>query len=306
MRCLSTSDDLLQGGDDITVDVVVSKDLQQITDDWGVSLTNKFVVVQFADDFVDLVTVDNIVEVNIIDILNIVVVTGWEGEGRVITVDGVNIQIDRWNGDNSSNEFPNVVKGKGLEDGVQLNGDTLGDEELLEEGFLHDDVLFKLGSVVESGLGDNLLVNLDINDLGWLIDDLGLSSDWLNNDFLVGWGNLNVSSDLGDFTDSWLVEEEGLVDLVQKEFVVDTIVLLTVKVTSSEDWGGVFVLGGEVGEGVTVVGKWVQDGRPVSSVAQDFVQVVSNGDITTTISGVGVVLDIVVGVVLAISSLTGV
>jgi hypothetical protein len=36
-----------------------------------------------------------------------------------------------------------------------------------------------------------------------------------------------------------------------------------------------------------VVGKWVQDGRPVSSVAQDFVQVVSNGDITTTISGVG-------------------
>jgi hypothetical protein len=111
---------------------------------------------------------------------------------------------------------------------------------------------------------------------------------------------------LGDFTDSWLVEEEGLVDLVQKEFVVDTIVLLTVKVTSSEDWGGVFVLGGEVGEGVTVVGKWVQDGRPVSSVAQDFVQVVSNGDITTTISGVGVVLDIVVGVVLAISSLTGV
>jgi len=40
----------------------------------------------------------------------------------------------------------------------------------------------------------------------------------------LGRGDLNVSLDLGDLT-SGLVDEEGLVDLVQKEFVVDLVVV---------------------------------------------------------------------------------
>lgn len=109
------------------------------------------------DNLVDSVTVDDIVEVNVVDVF---VVSG--GEGDILTVDGVN--IDNGWGDNSSDDFPDVVKGKVLQDAVKLRGDSLGDEETLEEGFLDNDV-FNIGGVVVLGGGDDLLVNLDVNDL---------------------------------------------------------------------------------------------------------------------------------------------
>jgi hypothetical protein len=74
------------------------------------------------------------------------------------------------------------------------------------------------------------------------IDDLGLSGDWLHDDnFLMGGGNLDISTDLSDVSDSWLVDEQSAVDFVQKELVVDGVdsrvdVDTTERVTS-EDWG---------------------------------------------------------------------
>jgi len=205
-RCLST-DNLIPSWD-ITGDGVVSKNLQQVTDNWDVSLTNKFIVVQLVDDLVELVTVDNIVEVNLVDILNSEVSAGWVSD--IITEDGVN--IDNGWGHNSADDFLHVVNGKGLKDGVEFGRDTLGDQETLEKNVKV--FTFNLGDLVEFGCGDNLLVNLDIDNVGWLVNNLGFSSDWLDDNFLVSWGNLNIRSDFGNITNDWLVDEEGLVDLV--------------------------------------------------------------------------------------------
>jgi len=284
----------------------VSEDLQQVTGNVGVSVSNKFLVVELSDNLVDFVTVKNIVDVNVVNILNpgVGVVTGWVGV--VITEDGLN--IDGW--DDASEDFPNVVKGKGLEDGVEVEGDVLVDKESLEKGLLHDNITFNivLGDGVDLRSGNNLFVNFDIDDLGWLIDDLGFTSDRLDNNLLVGRGDLDISSDLSDLSNGWLVDEEGLVDLVQKEFVADGIKSLSVVVvSSSEDGGGVSV---RAGVPVRVVGDvWVSrvggDDGSFNSMSEDLVQVLLNGDVMTGI----VFLDIVVvsgGGVLVVDSFGGV
>jgi len=294
-----STDDLIDG-ENITDVVVVSENLQQVTGNVGVSVSNKFLVVELSDNLVDLVTVKDIVDVNIVNIFNpgVGVVTGWVGV--VITEDGLN--IDGW--DDASEDFPNVVKGKGLKDGVELDGDVLVDEESLEESILHDDITFNivLGDGVDLRSGNNLFVNLDIDDLGWLIDDLGFTSDRLDNNLLVGRGDLDISSDLGDLSNGWLVDEEGLVDLVQKEFVADGIKSLSVVVVSSSEEGG--------GVPVRVVGGvWVsrvgRDDGSFNSMSEDLVQVFLNGDVMTGV----VSLDIVVvsgGGVLVVDSFGGV
>lgn len=119
----------------------------------------------------------------------------------------------------------------------------------------------------------------------------------------MGWGNLDIRSDLGDLTDGWLVDEEGLVDFVQEEFVVDSVV--SVVLTSSEDWAAVSVEGW-VGFsiGVWEDGPWHVGGSSVDSMAENLVQVLFNGDVSLAVVtwGVDVVLDIVVvpGVVLVV------
>lgn len=232
-RNFLNADDLIDG-ENITDGVVVSEDLQQVTGNMGVSISNKVLVVELSNNLVDLVSVKDILDINIVDILERVV-TDWVGV--VITEDGFNIY--GW-GDDASEDFLNVVKGKGLEDGVKFDGDVLVDQESLEEGILNNDITFNIvwGDGVDFRSGDDLLIDLNIDDLGWLIDDLGFTSDWLDNDFLVGWGNLDISSDLGDLSDGWLVKEEGLVDFVQKEFVADGIKSLSVVVVSSSEEGG--------------------------------------------------------------------
>jgi len=188
--------------------------------------------------------------------------------------DGLNISVDGggfpfWNvndvtsGDESVDDFPDLVKGKGLEDGVDFVGDFLGEEELLQEDFL--DGVFFFDDLRDLGPWDNLLNNIDIDDFWLFEDNLGLTSDWLNNDFLVGWGNLDISSDLGDFTDDWLVQEQSLVDLVQKELVVDAVSLV------SEDI---------VVPGVGVWDNWRVFSVEDSAVVEDLVEVVSNGDLS--------------------------
>lgn len=171
------------------------------------------------------------------------------------------------------------MKGEGSEDVVHVRGDVSGDEETLEEGFLQH-VFGLVGVLRHDGFipGNNLLVNLDINDLGWLVDDLSLSGDGFNNDLLVSWGNLDISSDLGNFSNNGLVDEEGPVDFVQEEFVVDSLVH-SVLVTS-EDWGvGVTICVGRVG-------------GAVNSMSKDPVHVISNSDFTL-VARVGVGVEVV-------------
>lgn len=108
------------------------------------------------------------------------------------------------------------MKGKSLQDGVQFVGDLFGGNKSLKESFLYNYFIFSL-----LGTGNNnAFVNLNINDLGLLDDDLLFTGDWLNNNFLVSRGNLDVSLDLGDITEGWFVDEKSTVDFVQKVFVV--------------------------------------------------------------------------------------
>lgn len=187
---------------------------ENVTGNVGVSVSNKFLVVELSDNLVDLVTVKDIVDVNIVNILNsgINVVAGWVGVVVVITENGLN--IDGW--DDASENFPDVVKGQGLEDTVKLEGDFVLVDKSLQESIFHDDITFNIvfGDGVDFRSGNNLFVNLDIDDLGWLIDDLGFTSDRLDNNLLVGRGDLDISSDLSDLSFDWLVDEKGLVDLV--------------------------------------------------------------------------------------------
>lgn len=118
-------------------------------------------VVELSDNLVDLVTVEEIVDIDIVDILNSEV-AGWVGV--VISEDGFNIN-GRW--DDASEDFPDVVKGKGLKNGVEFDGDVFVDEESFEESILHDDITLNivLGEGVDFRSGDNLLINFDIDDL---------------------------------------------------------------------------------------------------------------------------------------------
>jgi len=96
---------------------------------------------------------------------------------------------------------------------VDIFGDDLVMEEILED----DKVLFSQDNVgfgVEWNNGvddwDNLLVNLNIDDLGFIDESLFLS-----------WVNLNISLDFSEISgNDWLVDVQVLVELVQKELVV--------------------------------------------------------------------------------------
>jgi len=104
------------------------------------------------------------------------------------------------------------------DDGLE---DFRGDDVLLEENVQEEDIIDVLFDNGVDGLDwDDLLLNLDINNLGFFNDELALTSDWLNNNLLISDQSLNISLDLSDIPDDWLVVEQSLVDLVQKELVV--------------------------------------------------------------------------------------
>jgi len=263
----------------------VSKDSQKVTGNWGISVSNKFVVLKLAKDLVDPVPLSVLGKVNIVvlNVFNSKMAAGWVGD--FIPEDG--LLINHGWVDDASDEFPNLVKGKGLQDGVEFDRDTSVDQESLEESGLDDVVAFNFfkggwGGLV-FGSGDDFLINLDINDLGWLINNLGFSGDWLNNDLLLGWGNLNINISSDNFSS---VNKEGSVDFVQKEFVVD-LVLLSVVESLTKDLtkgGGAWVFG-------RVSSIWIDWSlNPFLSI--DPVQVVLNGD--STGSWADVVLDIIV------------
>jgi len=236
-------------------DVVVSKNSQQVTGNWGVFVSNDVLVVQLLEDPVDLVAVDEVVNINVVNVIP-------RGVGGIITIDGRNIN----RGGDPANDFPNLVKGKGPEDGEDFWGDVSGDEKAPEESFLHNDVF---GLLVRLGVGDNPFLDLDIDKLGLLNDNLGLSSDGLNDNFPVGGGNLDVSEDFGIFSNNGLVNEQSAVDFVQENPVVDaadSVVELT-----AEHRGVVPV------EGVGGVGIW-EDGVAFDSMSVDPVQVLFNSD----------------------------
>jgi len=274
----------------------VSEDLDQITDDWGVSVTDDFLVVKVTEDLVDPWVSDELVDikVDVVDVqaLNVVVVVS--AAELLISEDGVN--INDMGGHDPADDFLDVDQGELLEDGVELGGNAPGDEELLEENFLHDQVTLGLNDGVLEllGLGDDLLVNLDIDDLGWLNNNLGLSGKGLNNDFLVGGLDLDVSPDLGDLSDSWAVKEKGLVDLVHQ---ISGIVDLRSEDGLAENWGLDSVVPVAVD---SIPGPWVEGLSFVSVSVKNAVEVVSEGHISLEWSDVFLSLDIVVDVVLVV------
>jgi hypothetical protein len=248
-----------------------------------------------------VVTSTNDIPQQVSDLLNTddLMTTGGGWEGQILntfntTKDGVSVDV--W-GHNSSDDFPHLVKGKGPEDGVQFISDSLGDQKSLEKSFLHNNVLFNISGDwgLDLGSGHDFLVNLNIYDLGWFIDNFGLSRDGLNNDLSVGWDDFDISSDLGDLTNSWLVDKEVSVDPVQKEFV------------------GLDVLGSSstkerCGVSVFTVDGWVDAGSlRNSTTTDDPVQVLFDGgnfvfswvesggsgvvDVTALNGGVSVVVD---------------
>lgn len=93
----------------------------------------------------------------------------------------------------------------------------------------------------------------------------------------MGRGNFDISSDLGDLTNGWLVDEQSLVDFVQKEFVANGIKSLSVVVVSSSEIGGGVPIRVVGGVSVSGVGS---DERSLNSVSEDLVQVLFNGDVT--------------------------
>jgi len=190
-----------------------------------------------------------------------------------------------------ADNFLNVGEGKSLQDGVKFIRDFLRDDELLEENVFDQNFTFDFRNSLL--LGDNLLVNLDIDNLGFLDDNLGFTGDWLNNKFLMGRGDLDVSLDLGDLSLDWFVEEESSVDFVQKEFVVDWSVDITVLVGIT---GGVW-------DGVVSVSSLLVS---VLEGFEDFVQVVSDNDFTGFDIPVQIFIDKLLLLSEGVSSLEGV
>jgi len=149
--------------------------------------------------------------------------TSLTGDEWKVTGDSWDVTGDEWN-----------VTGDGL---VDLWGEVLLLDKVLEE-LLADELTLNNGvnSLELSALNwelldwgnelfdwNDLLANLNINDLG-LLNNLTFTGDWLNDDLLGGGENLDVSLDLSDISNNLLlVEEQVLVELLQKEFVVNSL-----------------------------------------------------------------------------------
>jgi len=109
-----------------------------------------------------------------------------------------------------------------------LTGELTLNWELFTDELLTDELLTGELTLNWELLGNNLLdwddllVNLDINDLGFL-NNFTFTGDWLNNDLLGGGENLDVSLDLSDISNGWLVDVQVLDELFQKELVVDSL-----------------------------------------------------------------------------------
>jgi hypothetical protein len=125
-------------------------------------------------------------------------------------------ELDEVGGDTLT--FKNLTEEGGELDLSQNNTlvDFLVDDLLTEEILEDDKVLFGQDDVVNgewnNGVDDwdNLLVNLNIDDLGVVDESLFLS-----------WENLDISLDFSEISgDDWLVDVQVLVELVQKELVV--------------------------------------------------------------------------------------
>lgn len=127
--------------------------------------------------------------------------------------------------------------GVAADDGLE---DLWGDDVLLEEDVQEKDVIDLLGNNLGEDLldWDNLLLNLDINDLGFFNNKLALSGDGLNNNLLLSDQSLDISLNLSVVSDKGLVLEEGLVDLVQEELVVGWGGSSVWQVLTSEPGGG--------------------------------------------------------------------
>lgn len=103
----------------------------------------------------------------------------------------------------------------------------------------------------------------------------------------MGGLDLDVSSDLGDLTNLWLVEEESAVDPVEEDLGVGS------EGVTSEDWGL-----DSVGVGVvSVPGPWVDGLALISVPVESAVEPVSNGHLSLKGADVVLALDIVVDVV---------
>lgn len=87
MEIVLNSDDIIKRWN--ITNGVVSKNIQQVTNGWGVSFSNKFIVVQVVDDSVDLVPVKNIIVIVDLDVIKVKVATSWVG--GLISKDGFNI-----------------------------------------------------------------------------------------------------------------------------------------------------------------------------------------------------------------------
>jgi len=288
------ADDIIEGWD-----IVVSKDLQQVTDNGSVLVANDLLVVETIEDVVDLVAVDIVVHINSVDIK---VVPGWVGD-IVITVDCVHI---KGRGNNAADDFLDVVKRQSPEDGIELRGDVLGDEELLEEGFLHNNVGLNFVGA-NFAVWDNLLVNLNVNDPWLLNDNLGFSSYRLDNVFLVSGGDLNFSANLSGLSNNWLVDEQSTVDFVQKIFVVVVVQGVDSSIwelTSSEGdltslvweltWEGLVLA-------VRIGGVWVDGVTFLNSVSEDLGQIITNCDFTSVSVHWVILVVVVVSIIIVVA-----
>jgi len=173
------------------------------------------------------------------------------GGGETVDVWGVDITtVDNWGIDNVVVDGLTSLTGVGWDvtgDGlVDLWGKVFLLDEALEE-LLTDELTLNNGinnwellTLNWELLGNllywnDLLVNLDINDLG-LFNNLTFTGDWLNDDLLGGGENLDVSLDFSDISNDWLGDQQVPVKLLQKEFVVDTLGGGWVLVLASEGW----------------------------------------------------------------------
>jgi len=251
-------------------DSTVSDDLVQVTDPLVVLVTNNFIVVKTADDSVELVTVSDVIVVDIVVV--------------VLVVNTINADLSR---DDAVDDFLNVVVREGPEDLVDVVVDLPLLQETDEEDFLLDLILDRV-VVTDSSLGNNLVVNLDINNAGWLDDVFLLSSVGVDDDVLFSWGNLDISDDIGDFSNLGLVDEEGTVDFVQKVPVSqDVVVSVSGNLSESEPLSQSVVLSITIVVVSIVVTSIVVD-WPIPSVG---VNVWAVGTVNSSVNVVQVVLN---------------
>lgn len=246
-------------------DVLLEEDLDEEDFPLGDGVEVGVLGVDLTDDVVE---VDLVMDDSLVDLWGDDVLVEEDLDEEVVTVGDFADVIKVLSVDlTEDGEEVDVAADDGLED---LWGDHVPlEEDVQEEDII--DVLLLVGGVLEGLEGDdfldwdNLLLNLDIDDLGFFNDNLAFSGDWLNNKLLVSDQSLNISLDLGQFPNDGLVGEQVPVDLVQEELVVSG---------SGGVWGVWGVLTSEAGGGwvrvTVVVGIWEDIPVPVVDIIAQF------------------------------------